>query len=173
MAQDDSSAAKIIPKYILWMRGLVPFWVLRHSFLSLTGCLWQYNIQLKTSRGYSFCLLLMSMSEAFSISFILYETLLHKSSEQSSLISGPRLNSSPLEAKNPGIFCGSTTTFQQSPRLLGPYQTHQHSNYRDPRRREKERVWENFWRNYSWKFPQHGERNSQSTLRSTKSPIQD
>ena len=25
MAQDDSSGAKIIPKYILWMRGLVPF----------------------------------------------------------------------------------------------------------------------------------------------------
>ena len=33
---------------------------------------------------------------------------------------------------------------------------HQHSNFRGPkRRREKERVWENFWRGYSWKFPQH------------------
>ena len=31
-------------------------------------------------------------------------TLLHKSSEWSSLISGPGLNSSPLEAKNPGVF---------------------------------------------------------------------
>ena len=31
---------------------------------------------------------------------------------------------------------------------------HQHSNYRSPkRRREKKRVWENFWRDYSWKFP--------------------
>ena len=40
------------------------------------------------------------------------KTLLHKSSEQSSLISGPELNSSPLEAKNPGVFCGSATTFQ-------------------------------------------------------------
>ena len=38
MAQDDSSGAKIIPKYILWMRGLVPFWVFIHSFLSLTNC---------------------------------------------------------------------------------------------------------------------------------------
>ena len=101
MAWDESSGAKIIPKCILWMRSMVPFWVLRHSFLSLTGCLWQYNIQLKTSRGYSFCPLLMSLSEAFSISFILYKTLLHKSSEQSSLISGPGLNSSPPEAKNP------------------------------------------------------------------------
>ena len=32
------------------------------------------------------------------------KTLLHKSSEKSSLISGPRLNYSPPEAKNPGIF---------------------------------------------------------------------
>ena len=36
IARDDLSGVKIIPKYILWMRGLVPFWVLRHSFLSLT-----------------------------------------------------------------------------------------------------------------------------------------
>ena len=34
--------------------GLVPFWVLRHSFLSLTDCWWLYNIQLKTSRGVLF-----------------------------------------------------------------------------------------------------------------------
>ena len=32
------------------------------------------------------------------------KTLLHKSSGWSSLVSGPRLNSSPLEAKNPGVF---------------------------------------------------------------------
>ena len=31
-------------------------------------------------------------------------TLLHKISEWSSLVSGPGLNSSPLEAKNPGVF---------------------------------------------------------------------
>ena len=40
------------------------------------------------------------------------KTLLHQSFERSSLISGPGLNSTPLEAKNPGIFCGSATTFQ-------------------------------------------------------------
>ena len=101
MAQDKPFGAKIIPKCILWVRGLVPFWVLRHSFLSLTGCLWLYNIQLKTSRGHSFCPLLMPMSQAFSISF--NKTLLHKSSERSSLVSGPRLNSSPSGAKNPGV----------------------------------------------------------------------
>ena len=32
------------------------------------------------------------------------KTLLHKSSERSSLISGPGLNSSPPGAKNPGVF---------------------------------------------------------------------
>ena len=30
MAQDEPFGAKIIPKCILWVRGLVPFWVLRH-----------------------------------------------------------------------------------------------------------------------------------------------
>ena len=60
--------------------------------------------------GHSFCPLLMSMSEAFSISLYFNKTLLHKSSEQSSLIFGPRLNSPP-EAKNPRVFCGSATTF--------------------------------------------------------------
>ena len=39
---------------------------------------------------------------------------------------------------------------------------HQHLNYRGPRRRrKKERVWEIFWRDYSWKFLQHGKGNSQ------------
>ena len=38
---------------------------------------------------------------------------------------------------------------------------HQHSNYGGPRRREEERVWENFWRDYSWKFPQHRKGNNQ------------
>ena len=32
-------------------------------------------------------------------------------------------------------------------------------------KREKERIWENFWRDYSWKFPQHGKGNSQSSPR--------
>ena len=38
MAQDKPFGTKIIPKGILWVRGLVLFWVLRHSFLSLTDC---------------------------------------------------------------------------------------------------------------------------------------
>ena len=51
------------------------------------------------------------MSEAFSLSYF-NKTLLHKSSEQSRLVSGSGLNSSPLEAKKPSIFHGSATTFQ-------------------------------------------------------------
>ena len=41
------------------------------------------------------------------------------------------------------------------------------------RKREKESVWENFWRDYNWKAPQHGKGKSQSSPRGTKSPIQD
>ena len=66
MAQDESFGAKIIPKCILWARGLVPFWVLRHSFLSLTDCQWLYNIQLKTSRG----ILFLPPSDAYDRSFL-------------------------------------------------------------------------------------------------------
>ena len=50
----------------------------------------------------------------------------------------------------------------------------QHWNYRNPRRRRgKERVWENLWRDYSWKFPQHRKGNSQPSPRGTNSPIQE
>ena len=51
---------------------------------------------------------------------------------------------------------------------------HQYLNYKGPRRRrEKERIWENFGRDYSWKFAQHGKGNSQSSLRGAKSSVQD
>ena len=69
-----------------------------------------YNSIANTSKGVLFCPLLMPMSNTFSISF--NKTLLHKSSEWSSLVSGPRLNSSPPEAKNPNNKGCSATTFQ-------------------------------------------------------------
>ena len=51
---------------------------------------------------------------------------------------------------------------------------HQHSNCRGFRRiREKEKLWEIFWKDYSWKFPPNGKGNSQSSPRGTKSPIQE
>ena len=59
----------------------------------------------------------MSMSEAFSL-FYFNKTLLHQSSERSSLVSGPGLISSPPEAKNPGVFRGSATTFHRKHRKL-------------------------------------------------------
>ena len=66
-----------------------------------------------TSRG----VLFLPPCDVYVRSFLsLFYTLIkpyyHESSEQSSLISGPGLNSSPLEAKNPGVFRGSATTFQ-------------------------------------------------------------
>ena len=46
------------------------------------------------------------------------KTLLHKSSELSSLVTGPGLDSSPLEAKNPSVFHGSAATFHFLGQLL-------------------------------------------------------
>ena len=66
MAQNKPFGAEIIPKCILRVRGLVPFWVLRHSFLSLTDCWWLYNSQLKTSRG----VLFLPPSDAYVRSFL-------------------------------------------------------------------------------------------------------
>ena len=43
-----------------------------------------------------------------------------------------------------------------------------------PEEEEKKKGYEKiFWRDYSWKFPQDGKGNSQSSPRGTKSPIQD
>ena len=38
-------------------------------------------------------------------------------------------------------------------------------------KKEKERAWEHFWGDYSWKFSQHGKGISQSSSRGAKSPI--
>ena len=52
------------------------------------------------------------LCQKLSLSLLYFnKTLLHKSSEWSRLVSGPGLNSSPLEAKNPDVFCGSAAIF--------------------------------------------------------------
>ena len=82
--------------------ALVPFWILRPSFLSLTDCSWLYNIQLKTSRGGTLSAPFWCLRQKLSLSPLYFnKTLLHKSSEWSSLVSGPRLNSSPLGPRIP------------------------------------------------------------------------
>ena len=59
MARDDSSGAKIIPKYILWMRGPVPFsefWLL--SFINrllVTGNPLQYSCLENPRDGRAWC----------------------------------------------------------------------------------------------------------------------
>ena len=42
-----------------------------------------------------------------------------------------------------------------------------------PEKEEKKKGTEKFWRNYNWKLPQHGKENSQSSPRSTESPLHD
>ena len=74
MAWDESSGAKIIPKCIVWVR--------RGTLSAPFWCLCQ---KLSPSPLY------------------FNKTLLHKSSEWSSLVSGPGLNSLP-EARNPAFF---------------------------------------------------------------------
>ena len=65
---------------------------------------WLYNIQLKTSRGAPF----LSPSDVYVRSFLyLLYTLIkpyYTKLWAISLVSGPGLNSSPLEAKNSGVF---------------------------------------------------------------------
>ena len=42
-----------------------------------------------------------------------------------------------------------------------------------PEEEEKKKLYEKMFGDYSWKFPQHGKGNCQSSPRGTKSPIQD
>ena len=101
MGQDEPFGAMIIPKCILSFK----------TFLSFINRRLVTNIQLKTSRN-SFCPF-WCLCQKLSLSPLYFnKTLLHKCSEWSSLVSGPGLNSSLLEAKNPGVFWGSATTFQ-------------------------------------------------------------
>ena len=86
--------------------------VLRHFLSLISSLLIGFNSLLKTSKA----AFILSPSDVYVRSFFyLFYALIKlyytKSSERSRLISGPRLNYSPLEAKNPGIFHGSATTF--------------------------------------------------------------
>ena len=58
----------------------------------------------RLAEGHCFCPPFWCLCQKLSLSPLYFnKALLHKSSERSRLVSGPRLNSSPLEAKNPGI----------------------------------------------------------------------
>ena len=83
----------------------------RHDWVTNTATTSGYTIRLKTSRGHSFCPF-WCLCQKLSLS-LLYciRTLLHRSSEWSGFITGPKLNSS-LEAKNRGIFCVQQQPFR-------------------------------------------------------------
>ena len=117
MAWDESSGAKIIPNCILWMRGLVPIWVLRHSFLFIKTAS-DYVTSSWRLAGGTLSAPFWCLCQKLSLSPLHFnKTLLHKSAERSSLVSGPGLNSSPPEAKNPASY-HSATTFQYYPGVL-------------------------------------------------------
>ena len=64
-----------------------------------------YNSIANTSEGGILSAPFWCLYQKLSLSPLYFnKTLLHKSSERSSLVCGPRLNSSPPEAKNPGVF---------------------------------------------------------------------
>ena len=113
MAQDEAFGAKIIPKCILRVRGLVPFWVLRHSFLSLTDCWWLNNMQLKTSKG----VLFLPPSDAYVRSFLyLLYTLIKlyytKALNDQALSLPPDWIRLLRRPRIPASLRGSATTFQ-------------------------------------------------------------
>ena len=56
MAWHDSPCAKVTSKYILWVRGLMPPWGLRHFLSLIKSLLIAYNILLKSSTGALFLL---------------------------------------------------------------------------------------------------------------------
>ena len=99
----DSCQSFYGPGWLTWCHSLsfetFPF------FPFINRLLWLYNIQLKTSRGVTLSAPFWCLCQKLSLSSLYFnKTSLYKSSEWSSLVSGPRLNSSPPEAKNPGVF---------------------------------------------------------------------
>ena len=83
-----------------------------------------YNSTANTSKGVLFLPPYdVYLCQKLSLSLLYFnKTLLYKSSEQSSLISGPGLNSSPPEAKNPGVFSWLSNNLSVSVvKTLGPW----------------------------------------------------
>ena len=73
-----------------------------------------YNSIANTSKGGTLSAFFWCLCQKLSLSPLYFnKTLLHKSSEQSSLVSGPGLNSSPLEGKNPGVLSFSNNLSEQ------------------------------------------------------------
>ena len=100
----DSSQSFYGQGWIIWCHS--KFYGI--PFFTLTDCHWLYNIELKTRKGVLFCPLMMPMSEPSLSSSYFNKTWLHIRSERSSLVSGPRFNSSPPEAKNASVLSFSS-----------------------------------------------------------------
>ena len=73
MTWDDSPGANVISKCTLWLRGLLPLWVLRHLLSIINSLVVTYNVRLKTNRG----ALVLPPSDVFIRSFLyLFYTLI-------------------------------------------------------------------------------------------------
>ena len=98
-----------ISKCTLWERGLVKLlqpWGVSLIWLTDIKCL------VKTSKGAFFLPPFWCLCQKLSLSLQCFNKIsLHKSSERSSLITGPRLNSFPPEGKNPSVFHGLQQPF--------------------------------------------------------------
>ena len=88
---------------VLWpgMNYQVPFWVLRHSFLSINILLMTSSWRLAGGGG-TLSAPFWCLCQKLSLS-PLYFNKIYYTKVLSDPVSGPRSNSSPLEAKNPSV----------------------------------------------------------------------
>ena len=99
--------------------GLVPLWVLKHSFFSLRDCWWLYNIQLKTSKGSTLSAPFWCLCQKFSLSpLYLSKTLLYKALRDAALSLALDWIPLLLRPRIPASF-HSTTTFHTEIRIMG------------------------------------------------------
>ena len=110
IARGDPSCANVISK---WMLQVGPGATL--SFEAFSSSNWQHTSRyITTSRyivwGHSFYPSFWCLCQKLSLPpLYLKKILLHKSSERSSLVTGPGLNFSPPKVKNLSVFHGSAT----------------------------------------------------------------
>ena len=111
----------VISKYTLWVRDLVPLWVLIVFLSVISTLLIDVELPVKDKQGVTLSAPFWCLCQNLSLPLLYFnKTLLHKSSEWSSLVTGTRLNCFPPEAKNPGVFHDSATALQYSVSVCFP-----------------------------------------------------
>ena len=101
----------LLPQCMLWVRGLVPFSEPLPFFPQQTasGCITSGQ----RSAGGTLTAPVWNLYQQLSVSLLYFNKIYDtKALRDQASSTGSGLNSSPLEAKNPGIFHGSAMTFQ-------------------------------------------------------------